>query len=741
MDQSRKIVLWSAAILLPAAVYFSVIAELPHVLVLTVLLLVFSSLKSKGWRISDRSIIYLTVLAMAITLFGNYLAPLKQDWFGFMAIFSRPALSVPFALYLGALAAGFRRREHVIGIAAAAAMFSFGLGGDIRLDGLVSERANEVSRMVSLFPWFYGGTMTLSILAILFGSRSGAKRGNWRRTGLLIFALFGICGLIYLEFRGYRQNENIFRSLENALLRVGIRQLYKTGGNAMQLGASPNLMQAMPPEYFSMADRVALRAVGTMPPGYLRSRSFHRYDRGVWHSMEEALGTPLATTISEGSFAAEQLYSVSRMEKTVNAWDLYPDDSLQGNVLAVPGDVVSISLIASRVLRFRDGRIEVEQFVREGGYTVFADTPGGDSAMQLPARPGPEYLEVPREIESVLGGIVDELGLAMCTTDAERFQKLQEYFDRNFEYSLDWQGPKSEPVREWKARSERRFSPEGGERRIERQPGVRMGMRAAGRLAVDAVAGRSRNRFRQWWRPGDPVKFFLTERRRAHCELFASATVLLLRSAGVPARYVSGFICNEPHPSGKYFIARYGDAHAWVEAYDRQNRKWVVIDTTPPSVTAAAPRPDSWQERVSSHGDYLRLVWVEMLSSLRRGHFADGAVGLLMLAWEAMAYLVTHPVWGCVIGFLIGFVLRMLLYHRRRRSPDLLTPERRKLQKEYRRLLRKLRRGKVIGRDDVPTAAELLAIVEKHPTLSPPRWIELSGYLRRYMVRRYAVDD
>ena len=120
MDQSRKIVLWSAAILLPAAFYFSAITELPHVFVVTVILLVFSSVKSKGWRISDRSIIYLTVLAMAITLFGNYLAPLKQDRFGFMAIFSRPALSVPFVLYLGALAAGFRRREHVIGIAAAA---------------------------------------------------------------------------------------------------------------------------------------------------------------------------------------------------------------------------------------------------------------------------------------------------------------------------------------------------------------------------------------------------------------------------------------------------------------------------------------------------------------------------------------------------------------------------------------------------------------------------------------------
>ena len=86
MDQSRTIVLWAAAILLPAAFYFSMVSDLPHITVITILLLAFSAIRSRGWRISDRSVIYFTVLAMAITLFGNYLAPLKQDRFGFMLL-------------------------------------------------------------------------------------------------------------------------------------------------------------------------------------------------------------------------------------------------------------------------------------------------------------------------------------------------------------------------------------------------------------------------------------------------------------------------------------------------------------------------------------------------------------------------------------------------------------------------------------------------------------------------------
>jgi|GEM_PF-1006874 len=745
MDQSRTIVLWSAAILLPAAFYFSMVSDLPHITVITILLLIFSSLRSRGWRISDRTVIYFTVLAMAITLFGNYLAPLKQDRFGFMAIFSRPSLSVPFVLYLGALAAGFRRRGHSIGMAAAAAMLAFGLGGDIRLDGISSERMGEVSKLVSAFPWFFGGTMTLSILAMLFGCRSGARRADWRRPVLLLSALAGISGLVYLEYLGYRQNENLFRNLENALLRVGIRQLYKAGGNLMQFGSSPNLMLGMPPEFFSMADQVALRVVGDEPPGYLRSRSFHRYERGIWHSAEEALGTPLPTSISEGSLSADQLYSLTKMEKTPNKWDIYPDESLQGNVLLVPGDTVSMALIASRVLRFRDGRIEVEGFVREGGYTVYAETGDEESAMQLPDKPGSEFLEVPNEVKPVTDGIAEELKLARYPTDAERFLKLQEYFDSKFKYALDWKGPKSEQIRMEDYQPKRRTVPEEMERRFERRPGFRMGMRTVSRLAGGALNSNPQpqepGRFRPRWRRSDPVKYFLTEHRQAHCELFASAAALILRSAGVPARYVTGVICNERHPSGKYFLARYGNAHAWVEAYDRQNKRWVVVDITPPTVTTATLRPDSWEEGLRSRSDYLRLSWFEVLSSLRRGHLAEGTMAALSLVWEWIVYFLTHPVWGTLVGFLFGFSLLLLFHRRRRRPDDHLTPERRRAQKEYRRLLRRLRRKKLIGREVFPTAAELLAIIERHPTLPPPRRIELTRFLDDYLVRRYSFHD
>jgi transglutaminase-like putative cysteine protease len=83
--------------------------------------------------------------------------------------------------------------------------------------------------------------------------------------------------------------------------------------------------------------------------------------------------------------------------------------------------------------------------------------------------------------------------------------------------------------------------------------------------------------------PGvDPIAFFLRQRHPAHCEYFASATAVVLRAAGVPARYVTGYIVDEQQsePDDRW-IARNRDAHAWVEAYDDRSGRWFAVESTP----------------------------------------------------------------------------------------------------------------------------------------------------------------
>jgi hypothetical protein len=97
-----------------------------------------------------------------------------------------------------------------------------------------------------------------------------------------------------------------------------------------------------------------------------------------------------------------------------------------------------------------------------------------------------------------------------------------------------------------------------------------------------------------------PIDDFLFRYRSGHCEYFASAMVLMLRSIGIPARFVTGFLGAEYNPFEGYYIVRQSNAHAWVEAY-LPDEGWRTFDPTPP-----AGRPSS---APPSLGLLLRQSW------------------------------------------------------------------------------------------------------------------------------------
>ncbi|WP_144057427.1 transglutaminase-like domain-containing protein [Novipirellula maiorica] len=79
----------------------------------------------------------------------------------------------------------------------------------------------------------------------------------------------------------------------------------------------------------------------------------------------------------------------------------------------------------------------------------------------------------------------------------------------------------------------------------------------------------------------DPLLYFFEKRHAAHCEYFASGTVALLRSQGIPARYVTGYVVDELEPNKEFWVARNRDAHAWAEAYDAKTQTWFPVESTP----------------------------------------------------------------------------------------------------------------------------------------------------------------
>jgi transglutaminase-like putative cysteine protease len=77
-----------------------------------------------------------------------------------------------------------------------------------------------------------------------------------------------------------------------------------------------------------------------------------------------------------------------------------------------------------------------------------------------------------------------------------------------------------------------------------------------------------------------PLSDFLLVTHAGHCEYFATATTLLLRAAGIPARYATGFSVQEWSPLEERYIVRERHAHAWTQVW--VDGRWADFDTTPP---------------------------------------------------------------------------------------------------------------------------------------------------------------
>jgi transglutaminase-like putative cysteine protease len=108
-------------------------------------------------------------------------------------------------------------------------------------------------------------------------------------------------------------------------------------------------------------------------------------------------------------------------------------------------------------------------------------------------------------------------------------------------------------------------------------------------------------------RPGDhPLAHFLFETRAGHCEYFASAMAIMLRTLGIPTREVNGFLPGEYNDLGGDYIVRASDAHSWVEVYFPGNG-WQTFDPTP----AAPENTASILSRLEQYADWMAITWRE----------------------------------------------------------------------------------------------------------------------------------
>jgi len=164
-----------------------------------------------------------------------------------------------------------------------------------------------------------------------------------------------------------------------------------------------------------------------------------------------------------------------------------------------------------------------------------------DPALSLDAPPGPGDLALPPSIVPALQQVAGEIALPERDAHAA-VQAIASFFETRFTYTL----------------------------------------------SLSAPDNRDRPR---------SLSVFLLEDRRGHCEYFATATVLLLRRAGIPARYATGYAVQEWSPWEGQYVVRERHAHAWALAW--LDGRWQELDTT----------PAQWAEEGAARASPLRLLY------------------------------------------------------------------------------------------------------------------------------------
>jgi hypothetical protein len=126
----------------------------------------------------------------------------------------------------------------------------------------------------------------------------------------------------------------------------------------------------------------------------------------------------------------------------------------------------------------------------------------------------------------------------------------------------------------------------------------------------------------------DPLHVFLFEAKAGHCEYFSTSMAIMMRSLGLPARNVTGFLGADYNPYGDYYAVRNGHAHSWVEVLI--DGRWITFDPTPASAQAFGS-PSGLAAKLRQMMDAMRVRWAEYIVEFNIQDQAKALQGLA--AW------------------------------------------------------------------------------------------------------------
>ena len=651
---SLKEMFYAFMVILPPAFLFALKQDLPHVFIIAFLLLLLPFFFRKPLPATDRPIVYCITASMVLTALPDLMVSTDDARIGLFDILVRSSLVLPFLVYTAALGGLFVSSGRINGARAALAAGGMLLCGD-RFNSrdvynvylsFLDPLLHEYSRV-----YIYCAVISGIFLPCFLRAGSGKSPGKKTGAGKGFYILQGIavtlCGILILSAAVFIQNNPSFlRSMELYFMRMGAKGLRsgKNTGKSM-LSRKVDLRSPLPPYFGQLPDEILFRAKAKFPPGLLRSGVYVRYENGRWLPAFTSGTAPAASRKQELesvrrtgilSFNTFRMPDGEREENTPDPemdrpnekqqlrMEIFPDSLITSGIFPMPGNTVRIDAVADSAEVSQNGILHLKHWKKDGGITFFVRSAEPEAAYNVFLR---QDKKTGRKIYGEKLSSEEAAALTRVPRWAEEYKKkfpfknlknlsgrekvgfIKKYLVENYSYSL--------------------YVPVPGRKEFFK----------------------------------DPVLRFLEDTRKGHCELFASAAVLLCRSMGLPARYVTGFICEEKSPAGDYYYCRL--AHAWGEVWLENEEKWVTIDAACADGDFAllTGRKRSF---LRNWFDLLKYRGQEFFALVRRGYFAEGIFKIFAGIFELAAGLFTS-LYGLLLLAVSAAVL-FILYRRKRKK-------------------------------------------------------------------------
>ncbi|SOE78401.1 Transglutaminase-like superfamily protein [Fibrobacter sp. UWT3] len=453
----------------------------------------------------------------------------------------------------------------------------------------------------------------LNVFALLLLLHAYARPGvKWWKHALFLLLFLGLSaisfgGLKYWQSHGHNRAERMADYYAKRHL-MGFDPVVKLGSFESNFAGKYNR-------------EVVLRVWDTLAPTYMRAAVYEKYVGGIWKLPAHRDRMLYSARYKVDYAVFETRDSVSSADSTYPVWVQSTLDNF-GFIFA-PYNAVAVAVKNADSVEYFKSNVFKQGETRRGDWFYYMPLPSGPTGPYVMGTyasdtPDSSYLQVFAPLAGFLDTVAMEIGLDTIPDKpaimrASRYSRaISDYFLRHFAYSL----------------------------RVDES-------KVADKLGAKP----------------DPLRVFWAT-RSGYCEYYATLSVLLLRRAGIKARYVTGFARPEIEPGRPYAIFRRNSSHAWVEM--RSMGFWTTFDPTPPLFVVKVERPSWFAMKLES----LRARSARIFHVLR-----DGEWRLALNSWQDAVQNIfsgtaLYVVLGCIALAVVLF--RFVRALRRRRSNAVL---------------------------------------------------------------------